>query len=561
MNIINGLSDSRLRELLFNRQTEPHYNDGSITEKYTTMFINEYVNFRHVIAMVAHHVPDLKTSPALNVLETTADNLELWSMSHTGEVTVKRIAHRLTVPAKHTTYRLYDLKRLIEAIKLLSPEYGTIEIRQYARFYNYSDGDFVQLPLRTELFISVGNTRIRWTAIEELDHANPIRPLIEEHKLKRVDGKDINAKDLNKACATYLKATENKRSKDDVWANDRLTTISTAPYYSVTHELNITPSRQCQNYMHTYMQTLPFNDIQLADARRINERNDERKQKAKQHSMKLGERHQTIVNEYPEHLALIKLLNLDDHYYIGRDECKALGIWGDTIRLTEDHIRSMLHKTKKPIVIVRDKLNTLDDNPIIIYPTTPHNQRTEQRAETTPNRLAIVPIAPIITRVETLERWRVNSNAIVAYCPPQREMVVYTPPTPKPTPPKPICENPTEASKMNPQDIVNALKHNEDPNTIARNLNVNISEILAQQTMIELGLIDTTPAPATPATPVTTLSNISEIPGLIVTYSKLCIWIGGDTYPHRHTLKALGYRWSPKKKLWYQSREAVTAED
>lgn len=30
-----------------------------------------------------------------------------------------------------------------------------------------------------------------------------------------------------------------------------------------------------------------------------------------------------------------------------------------------------------------------------------------------------------------------------------------------------------------------------------------------------------------------------------------CIWIAGDTKPHREELKAFGFRWAPKKSAWY----------
>lgn len=30
-----------------------------------------------------------------------------------------------------------------------------------------------------------------------------------------------------------------------------------------------------------------------------------------------------------------------------------------------------------------------------------------------------------------------------------------------------------------------------------------------------------------------------------------CIWVSGDTRPHRETLKAYGFRWAPKRAAWY----------
>lgn len=29
------------------------------------------------------------------------------------------------------------------------------------------------------------------------------------------------------------------------------------------------------------------------------------------------------------------------------------------------------------------------------------------------------------------------------------------------------------------------------------------------------------------------------------------IWVSGETRPHKETLKQSGYRWAPKKKMWY----------
>lgn len=33
------------------------------------------------------------------------------------------------------------------------------------------------------------------------------------------------------------------------------------------------------------------------------------------------------------------------------------------------------------------------------------------------------------------------------------------------------------------------------------------------------------------------------------------VWVSGDTKPHRKELKALGFRWHSKKKVWYKSPE------
>lgn len=36
-----------------------------------------------------------------------------------------------------------------------------------------------------------------------------------------------------------------------------------------------------------------------------------------------------------------------------------------------------------------------------------------------------------------------------------------------------------------------------------------------------------------------------------------CIWVSGDTKPHRETLKEFGFRWAPKKSAWYWKPQAA----
>ena len=36
-----------------------------------------------------------------------------------------------------------------------------------------------------------------------------------------------------------------------------------------------------------------------------------------------------------------------------------------------------------------------------------------------------------------------------------------------------------------------------------------------------------------------------------MTMSKTLVWIGGDTYNHRAEIKADGFKWSGKKKMWW----------
>ena len=33
------------------------------------------------------------------------------------------------------------------------------------------------------------------------------------------------------------------------------------------------------------------------------------------------------------------------------------------------------------------------------------------------------------------------------------------------------------------------------------------------------------------------------------------LWISGDTWKHKETLKKLGFRWASKKKMWYYREE------
>jgi hypothetical protein len=38
-----------------------------------------------------------------------------------------------------------------------------------------------------------------------------------------------------------------------------------------------------------------------------------------------------------------------------------------------------------------------------------------------------------------------------------------------------------------------------------------------------------------------------------LTMSKTLVWIGGDTYNHRTEIKADGFKWSGKKKMWWMT--------
>ena len=44
-----------------------------------------------------------------------------------------------------------------------------------------------------------------------------------------------------------------------------------------------------------------------------------------------------------------------------------------------------------------------------------------------------------------------------------------------------------------------------------------------------------------------------------VTMSKTLVWISGNTYPVRDSLKADGFKWSAKKRAWWMSIADYTA--
>ena len=47
------------------------------------------------------------------------------------------------------------------------------------------------------------------------------------------------------------------------------------------------------------------------------------------------------------------------------------------------------------------------------------------------------------------------------------------------------------------------------------------------------------------------LNAIVNIPELFIEICGSWVWVSGDTRAHRATLKEAGYKWAPKKKLWY----------
>lgn len=47
------------------------------------------------------------------------------------------------------------------------------------------------------------------------------------------------------------------------------------------------------------------------------------------------------------------------------------------------------------------------------------------------------------------------------------------------------------------------------------------------------------------------IEAIQNLPGLTVELVGLWVWVSGNTYPHRDPLKAAGYKWASKKRMWY----------
>jgi len=47
------------------------------------------------------------------------------------------------------------------------------------------------------------------------------------------------------------------------------------------------------------------------------------------------------------------------------------------------------------------------------------------------------------------------------------------------------------------------------------------------------------------------INAVIILDGLIVEVCGSWVWISGDTRPHKDAIKAAGYRWASKKKMWY----------
>lgn len=66
------------------------------------------------------------------------------------------------------------------------------------------------------------------------------------------------------------------------------------------------------------------------------------------------------------------------------------------------------------------------------------------------------------------------------------------------------------------------------------------------------------PNQATPETPEefrAIIDALLRLDGLVIELCGSWLWIGGNTYKHKSSLKALGLRYSAQKKLWYWSHD------
>ena len=53
--------------------------------------------------------------------------------------------------------------------------------------------------------------------------------------------------------------------------------------------------------------------------------------------------------------------------------------------------------------------------------------------------------------------------------------------------------------------------------------------------------------------------KIIHLDGLVIELCGAWLWVSGDTYKHRDALKAAGYKWASKKRMWYWRAEEYAA--
>jgi hypothetical protein len=49
------------------------------------------------------------------------------------------------------------------------------------------------------------------------------------------------------------------------------------------------------------------------------------------------------------------------------------------------------------------------------------------------------------------------------------------------------------------------------------------------------------------------INAVINLPGIVVELCGTWVWLSGDTKPNKDTIKAAGYRWASKKKMWHWS--------
>ncbi len=47
------------------------------------------------------------------------------------------------------------------------------------------------------------------------------------------------------------------------------------------------------------------------------------------------------------------------------------------------------------------------------------------------------------------------------------------------------------------------------------------------------------------------LNVVIDLPGLVIEICGAWIWVSGETRAHKDALKAAGFKWAPKKKMWH----------
>ena len=54
-----------------------------------------------------------------------------------------------------------------------------------------------------------------------------------------------------------------------------------------------------------------------------------------------------------------------------------------------------------------------------------------------------------------------------------------------------------------------------------------------------------------PASAIDAYNQVKHIDGIYTEICGIFLWVTGNTYPHKETFKAIGFKWSGKKQAWY----------